>query len=334
MDIMPGRPRVTTDVSLAIAELAAGRLVAVPTETVYGLAADATDPSAVAKVFELKGRPADHPLILHCGSAEQAWESAALVTPSARELAAVFWPGPLTLVLPRAAQVSPMITAGQDSVALRVPAHPLMLELLQRFQRPLVAPSANRFGRVSPTTAQHILEEFPFSSLLILDGGPCPIGIESTIVDCRHPGLVKILRPGKITAEAIGQVLGDNCFDADQQQEMGAVRVSGDLPTHYAPQAKVYLVEPEGLELYLKNFPLAPDSTMVLATRACPAEYADRCSWHQVSSNPDQFAAEIYGLFRAADREGAADLIVELPDAAGIGIALRDRLQRAAFRES
>lgn len=332
--IMPDRPCITTDLERASRELAAGRLVAVPTETVYGLAADATNPAAVARVFEFKGRPKDHPLIVHCGSADQAWELTAEATPVARELAAAFWPGPLTLILPRAPRVSPLITAGQDSVAVRVPDHPLLLELLQRFQRPLVAPSANRFGRVSPTTAQHVLDEFPQAPLLVVDGGPCSIGIESTIVDCRQSHRVKILRPGKITAEAIGQVLGENCLDTGRQQEPAAVRVSGDLPSHYAPQARVHLVERQDLDSFLRDFPRSGDSTLVLATGDRPAEFEEQFSWMRISGNPEQFAAQLYGLFRAADRQGFTDLIVELPDPGGIGIALRDRLQRAAFRAS
>jgi len=329
---MADNPRITTDLDEVLQELNEGRLVSVPTETVYGLAADATQPSAVSRVFQLKGRPVDHPLIVHCASADQAWQCAAQVTQAARELAAAFWPGPLTLVLPRAASISTSITAGQDSVAIRVPNHPLTLQLLQRFQRPLVAPSANRFGRVSPTTAQHVQDEFPNSRLLILDGGPCQVGIESTIIDCRSPDGIRILRPGKIAWEDLCQVLGDVGLPSKEGTGSEPVRVSGDLPAHYAPLARVHLVERENFMDYFRDLEMPANSTLAISTLDRPAHLPTDICWQKISPQPEEFARKMYALFRDADRQGVTDLIVELPSSVGIGVAIRDRLQRAAYR--
>jgi L-threonylcarbamoyladenylate synthase len=323
------KPEITRSVERAATVLRAGGLVAIPTETVYGLAADATNPAAVSAVFARKGRPADHPLIVHCADAGSAWRCAGQVTETARRLAARFWPGPLTLVLQRAAWVSPQITAGQDSVALRVPAHPATLALLRTLGRPLVAPSANRFGRVSPSAAEHVVEEFADSTLLVLDGGPCPVGIESTIVDCRSEDAVRVLRPGVISQEELAAVLGAGRVRA---REAGAAppRVSGDLPAHYAPRARVVLIENGAVGAWLQE-QAGPVPVTWLLSRS-PPEFSlpPGITWHSPGEDLEEFARRLYALFRAADRAGCERIAVELPDEAGIGRALRDRLQRAA----
>jgi len=326
---MPGQPLITQSIADAAEALLSGQLVAIPTETVYGLAADATNPIAVAKVFALKGRPADHPLIVHCGSAAQAWQCARSVTSAARRLADAFWPGPLTLVLPRSDWISLAITAGQDSVAVRVPSHPLTRQLLAAVDRPLVAPSANRFGRVSPTTAEHVRDEFPDSDLLILDGGPCDVGIESTIVDCRAVESVRILRPGKITQQHLVEELGEACLQVPEN-DPATVRVSGALPTHYAPQAKVVVLEARELSVWCASSMDDEVPTFLIAPALPPENLPAGIRWHSVSSDVNQFAREMYALFRQADRESFARIVVQLPPAEGIGLALRDRLQRAA----
>ena len=326
MDISSKR-LITRSVREAAGALLAGQLVAIPTETVYGLAADATNPKAVASVFALKGRPADHPLIVHCSSAAQAWQCVQGITPAARRLADAFWPGPLTLVLPRSAAISPAITGGQASVAIRVPDHPLTRQLLVAIERPLVAPSANLFGRVSPTSAEHVRDEFPKTPLLILDGGPCDVGIESTIVDCRSDASVRILRPGKITAQHLVEELGDGCLGA---AEAAPVRVSGALPAHYAPQAQVILLAASELSSWCELHAREALPTLLITTALPPREIPDGINWYSVSTDTSQFAREMYALFRRADRESCQRIVVELPSVEGIGLALRDRLQRAA----
>ena len=326
MDISSKR-LITRSVREAAQALLAGQLVAIPTETVYGLAADATNPKAVASVFALKGRPVDHPLIVHCSSAAQAWQCVQVVTPAARRLADAFWPGPLTLVLPRSAAISHAITGGQASVAIRVPDHPLTCQLLAEIERPLVAPSANLFGRVSPTSAEHVRDEFPDTPLLILDGGPCDVGIESTIVDCRSDASVRILRPGKITQQHLIEELGAGCLDAAAGT---SVRVSGALPAHYAPQAEVILLAASELGSWCESHARAALPTLLIATAPPPREIPAGITWHSVSTDANQFAREMYALFRRADRESCQRIVVELPSVEGIGLALRDRLQRAA----
>jgi len=224
---------VTTDVERAAATIRAGGLVAIPTETVYGLAADATNPEAVRRIFEVKGRPADHPLIVHLAAADQLDAWAATVPIAARVLIDAGWPGPLTVIVPRASAVHDVVTGGLDTVALRVPAHPMALELLERVTVGLAAPSANRFGAVSPTTAEHVLgdlgDRLDPARDVILDGGACPIGVESTIVDCAAVP-AQILRAGGVPVEDVRRLLAGGVADAS-----GPSRASGMLASHYAP---------------------------------------------------------------------------------------------------
>jgi len=221
--------------------LRAGGLVAFPTETVYGLGADASNPKAVARLYAVKGRPADHPVIVHFASAEQAFEWGKS-TPAARALAAAFWPGPLTLVVSRTEKAKDFVTGGQPSVGIRVPSHPVAQQLLKAFGGAVAAPSANRFGRVSPTTAPHVREDLGADVDLVLDGGPTEVGIESTIVDARGPA-VSVLRPGKISEQEIENALGSRI-----EKSKSSIRHSGGLERHYAPRTPARLVPTHALD--------------------------------------------------------------------------------------
>lgn len=300
---------VTTDVARAEEAIRRGGLVAIPTETVYGLAADATDAAAIGRIFEIKGRPTDHPLIVHLPSPAEmdSWSDA--VPESARRLAAAAWPGPLTVIVPRSSAVLDAVTGGLDTVGVRVPAHETTLRLLERVGVGLAAPSANRFGAVSPTTAAHVLADLgPFLDPaldVILDGGPCPVGVESTIVDCvADPA--QILRAGGIASEDVIRIL-----DGDVAAPRGPRRASGMLASHYAPHAQVVLADS------------AADARSLAA--ATPAsEVLDR------TDDLVAYAHELYASLRDADRRGIVTLIAVLPPAEGLGHAIRDRLTKAA----
>jgi L-threonylcarbamoyladenylate synthase len=298
---------LTTDVDRAVAAIRAGGLVAIPTETVYGLAADADDPVAVGRVFAVKGRPADHPLIVHLASAGEVDAWARELPAAAERLIAAAWPGPLTVILRRTERALDVVTGGRDSVGLRVPAHPMTTALLERVG-PLAAPSANRFGSVSPTTAQHVLDDLAElldpSRDVILDGGPCPVGVESTIVDCVSDP-PQILRAGGIAVEDVRRLL-DTVADAS-----GPSRASGMLASHYAPRCAVRLVDDA-------------DDAMALRAGTTDSEILD------LSDDPVRYAQELYGRLRDADTRGVGTLIAVLPAPVGLGHAVRDRLVKAA----
>ncbi len=306
----------------AVARLRAGGVVAFPTETVYGLGADASNVDAVRRVFAIKGRPPDHPLIVHLPAADvlEAWTR--VVPPTARVLAEAFWPGPLTLVLARAPRVLDAVTAGQESVAVRVPDHPLALALLARTGA-LVAPSANRFGRVSPTTAAHVADELDGAVDLILDGGPCRVGVESTIVSLLSdpPAL---LRPGQITPEQIEGVLGRPLAGSTTE-----VRAPGLLPAHYAPATPIELA-PAGA-IGARAAALAASGLRVAAlTLHAGADLPARIERLAMPTSPDAYARVLYATLRAADTGGYDRLLVEMPPEATRWLAVRDRLTRAA----
>ncbi len=308
-------------VSAAVDRLRAGGIVVLPTETVYGLAADAENPAAVAAVFALKGRPADHPLIVHIGSAGLMHRYAREVPAAATELAERFWPGPLTLVLRRTAKAADGVTGGQDTVAMRVPAHPLALAVLTAFGHGLAAPSANRFGHVSPTTAAHVRAEFGAAAPMILDGGPCRVGIESTIVDLTGAS-PRVLRPGDISAPALSAALG---LPVATGPAADSPRVSGALRSHYAPRAQTRLVDAgtlpqardraqqQGLRVQIMSLTVPLGDSAGVAMPPAAADYA----------------RHLYAALRLLDER--ADLIlVETPPASAPWDAVRDRLQRAA----
>jgi L-threonylcarbamoyladenylate synthase len=295
-----------SDVDRALAVLHAGGLVAIPTETVYGLAADASNPDAVRRIFAVKARPADHPLIVHIGAADQLGRWAATVPPAAAVLADACWPGPLTVLVPRAPHVLDVVTGGRPTVGVRVPAHPLTLELLDRFGGGLAAPSANRFGQVSPTTAAHVRADLGDDVDFVVDGGPCPVGVESTIVDCTVDP-PQVLRPGGISADEIAALL-----DMTLGSAIGPSRAPGMLASHYAPRCRVLLADT-----------LAEAHS--LATAHPGAEILD-------DADLAHYAYTLFSRMREADDRGTEKLIAVLPPAVGLGHAIRDRLTKAATR--
>ena len=308
------------DLQRAAALLESGALVAVPTETVYGLAGVAADPVAVRRIFAAKGRPADHPLIVHLPGVEAIDEWAAEVPESARRLARAFWPGPLTLILPRTDRVPNEVTGGQETVGLRVPAHPVTLRLLKVLGRAVAAPSANRFGRISPTTAEHVIAEFEGrdSVAAVIDGGGCEVGVESTIVDCTGDP-PRVLRPGMISLEQLSRVLGERPALAGESE---GPRASGRLPSHYAPETRVELVDPEVLE--------NPDpAAAVLALEGRPDPGGFR-AWQSLPAEPSTYARGLYAALRELDQAGAERILVQRPPAGAAWTALHDRLARAA----
>ena len=306
----------------AAANLLAGGLVAFPTETVYGLGADACNAQAVARIYAAKGRPADHPLIVHVASMDGLGDWAADVPAYAISLARDFWPGPMTLVVKRSALAADFVTGGQDTVGVRVPNHPVALGLLEAFARVggkgVAAPSANRFGNVSPTTAEAVsdeLRDYLADGDLILDGGPCDVGVESTIIDCTGDA-PKILRPGAVTEEMIEHSTGLDVLDADGI----AIRVSGSLESHYSPIAKVILDQsPVAGQGFIAMADVVADEGVVRL--AAPTTH-------------EEFARVLYSALRAADEQGLATVVVAQPAGNGIAIAIRDRLKRAAHTGS
>ncbi|MDQ8022679.1 MAG: L-threonylcarbamoyladenylate synthase [Moraxellaceae bacterium] len=295
-----------------------GELVALPTETVYGLGADASNPTAVAKIFAAKNRPADHPLIVHLADADSITQWAREIPKEAIALARAFWPGPLTLILKKEEDVPAEVTGGQDTVGLRVPDHPVALALLRAFGGGVAAPSANRFGRISPTTAQHVFDELGESVAMVLDGGACQVGIESTILDLSR-GEPVILRPGMIGADAIAAVIGRRPRMPQKQED--APRVSGALAAHYAPATRMKMVD----ALALLS---APTDVAVLAREAMrPRHFSGR--WISAPQDAAGFAHDLYANLRALDAAGASAILVESLPEDGDWDALRDRLGRA-----
>jgi L-threonylcarbamoyladenylate synthase len=305
--------------SEAASVLLAGGLVAFPTETVYGLGADACNAAAVARIYSVKGRPADHPLIVHVASMDGLGDWARDVPTYAIALARDFWPGPMTLVVPRSGLAGDFVTGGQDTVGVRVPAHPVSQGLLEAFVRAggkgVAAPSANRFGNVSPTSAQAVgaeLGDYLADGDQILDGGACDVGVESTIIDCTGD-TPKILRPGAITLEMIEQSTGLTVVGSVEEPE---IRVSGSLDSHYAPAAVVVL----------DQSPTAGQGFIATAD-VVAAEGVVRLA---APRTHEEFAQVLYAALRAADEQGLSTVVVQQPVGDGIAIAIRDRLKRAA----
>ena len=303
--------------------LHAGELVAFPTETVYGLGADASNPAALRRLFEAKGRPADHPVIVHVADLAAARRWAATMSAGALALAEAFWPGPLTLIVPRAAQVSDAVTGGQASVGLRVPSHPVARALLAGFGGGIAAPSANRFGHVSPTTARHVADDLGDAVALILDGGPCDVGIESTIVafDGDTPLL---LRPGGVGADAIAGVLGR----MPARGGASAPRASGTLASHYAPRTPSTLVSKDALRAELRQLADRDERVAVLARDVAIPEGFDGL-WIHAPRDPVTYARALYANLRALDAAGADAILIEEVPADRSWTAVRDRLSRA-----
>lgn len=323
-------------IAKAVAALRQGALVAFPTETVYGLGADARSAAALDRLYKAKGRPANHPVIVHLASVEQLADWASSVKPEARLLAQAFWPGPLTLILPRAAHVLDLVTGGQNTVGLRIPNHPVALTLLQAFQDGLAAPSANKFGRLSPTTAQDVADDFADEVAMVLDGGPCEVGIESTIVDASGDGM-RILRPGMILADHIEEVLGKPLHRAGDKP---GVRFSGGLPSHYAPRTKVLLVGPEKFEQTVKAETAAGKKVAALAVAGTAGGGAASSMVVPGAGNvivapdePFEYARQLYRNMRTLDKLKFDVIVVEQVPPGGAWSGIADRLVRAAAEQ-
>lgn len=312
--------RVPTSLELAaaVAALKQGELVAMPTETVYGLAADARNPAAVRSIFAAKGRPADHPLIVHLADAESLREWVREVPAPAQQLIDAFWPGPLTLVLKKAEQVDPVITGGQDTVGVRLPAHPVARALLSAFGGAVAAPSANRFGRISPTHAQHVRDEFPSGVAVILDGGPSAVGLESTIIDLSG-ARPRLLRPGSIGASAIEALIGP----LERPDDADGPRASGRLAAHYAPGKPLDLVEPDAVEAYRQTF---PSGVAWLTAGPLPGNSAGIA----LAADASRYGQQLYAALRELDASDACRIAVVRPPHGDAWAAVHDRLGRAA----
>ncbi len=317
-----------------------GELLGLPTETVYGLGADADNADAINRIFVAKGRPADHPLIVHVPDAASVTHFAATVPDFANRLIESFWPGPLTLILPRRAGVAATAAGGQDSIGLRCPSHPVAQALLKACRQsdgsaaqPLVwgiaAPSANKFGRVSPTTAQHVQSEFG-SELLILDGGPCEVGIESTIIDCTRSVPV-LLRPGAVTREQAQAVCGQKVFLSNERipAEAAAPRASGTLASHYAPRAKVRLMDAKEMQIAIDLLGDAAP-TIAVYSRTDLKIRAKQLLSRRMPPDAAQTAQQLFAVLREFDQQGVKLIWIEAPPESAEWDAVRDRLQRAA----
>lgn len=317
----------TQDAGAAVAALRRGGLVALPTETVYGLAGDARSPEALTRIYDVKGRPSTHPVIVHLPDASFLDQWAADVPAWARSLAEALWPGPLTLIVPRADDVLDAVCGGQPTVGLRVPAHPLTLEVLATFGDGLAAPSANRYGHVSPTTAQHVLDELgdllDDSRDLVLDGGPCPVGVESTIIGAWDDS-PRLLRSGLVTVDQVAALTGRPVSLITDD-----VRTPGSTAAHYSPRARVVPVEAEDLDVVAAELSV-PFGLIALDGVDPPSAEHERLA----SPRDDvDYAHSLYAALRTADDAGLSVVIAVLPPDTGVGHAVRDRLTRAAARE-
>lgn len=314
------------EIERAAALLRAGELVAFPTETVYGLGADARNPAAVAKIFAVKGRPADHPLIVHIPDVSHLDRWARDISAAARAVAEKFWPGPLTLILKRHPDVPDCVTGGQDTVGLRIPNHPVALALLKAFGSGIAAPSANKFGRISPTTAQHVREDLGAGGesgvALVLDGGPCQVGIESTIVDMSGERTT-VLRPGMLAGFDIGLFLGRMPAEA---VNTNSVKTPGSHLAHYAPRTPLLLTPEDSVAIAVRTSIGKRERIAVLAPFPAPLEHPLIVAWHVAPADADTYARELYARLRALDAAGADLIIVQRPP----WPAAIDRLMRAS----
>lgn len=324
----------------AAQRLLEGELVAFPTETVYGLGADAENPDAVARIYQAKGRPSNHPVIVHLAPDADLSYWARDIPAAARALVQAFWPGPLTLILRRAANISAAVSGGQDSIGLRCPSHPIAQELLRRFaalkggQGGVAAPSANKFGQVSPTQAAHVRDEFPEqvdAGMVVLEGGPSQVGIESTIVDLSRldEGVGPVLlRPGHITVEDLAAVLGVT----PARPDAAAPRVSGSLKAHYAPRTPLLMVEQARLDAVLADALARAEKLAVVAFEPQSATVAGspNIRWHICPSDPAAYATRLYAMLRELDDGSYDRIVLERPPATPAWQAVNDRLGRAA----
>ena len=317
---------IKTTVEQAAEHIRAGELVAFPTETVYGLGADASNDAAVAKIFAAKGRPADHPLIVHIASSKQVLDYASNVPVFAERLIKAFWPGPLTVILPRKPGVATAAAGGQNSIGLRCPAHPLALEFLTACNTGVAGPSANKFGRVSPTTAQHVAQEFG-DELMVLDGGPCTVGIESSIVDCTR-GAPVLLRPGVLTRAVLSAACGEAVLGADEAADQ-APRAPGTLESHYAPNATVRLMDANAIQTALDL--LGADATHIAVyARSMVRIKSSLVLYRRMPDDALATANQVFAVLRDFDAQGVKLIWIEPVPEALEWDGVRDRLARAA----
>src|SRR5579863_1566908 len=312
------------EIEAAVQALRDGDLVAFPTETVYGLGANAQNPAAVRKIFEAKGRPLSHPVIVHIDSPKFLHRWVSEVPPMATRLAESFWPRPMTLVMPRAANVHDIVTGGQDTVAVRVPAHPMAQQLLTAFGGGIAAPSANRFGRLSPTRAEHVRDELGDAVRMVLDGGESQIGLESTIVACEGDK-VRLLRPGAVTATQLREVAPDLIIGADAFSS----RVPGSLPSHYAPSTPMSVVPSGEIDAQASAASSGGKRIAVLAQRL-PLKSHAYVTWVNAGRRPEQYAHDLYTNLRALDTAGCQQILVQDVPEGERWDAIRDRLLHAA----
>lgn len=315
------------DIARAAEILRSGGIVAFPTETVYGLGADALNPRAVARVFTIKRRPPNHPLIVHLPDVSYLKDWACDIPPAAYQLAEKFWPGPLTLILKRAAMVPDNVTGGQGSVGLRVPGHPMALALLEKFGGAVAAPSANRFGHVSPTRAEHVREELGSEVDMILDGGPCQVGLESTIVSLLDARPL-ILRPGAISRNMLAEALGEEIETGPAEKI--TLRAPGMLASHYAPRTPLRRIN--SAELYERAIALVAQGRQVGVLTRQAGEPAPGLHYYLLPSDPNGYAHELYDTLHKADAQRLDILLIEEPPREEVWLAVRDRLTRAAAK--
>ncbi|RYX96815.1 MAG: threonylcarbamoyl-AMP synthase [Comamonadaceae bacterium] len=331
--IVPGTDNL--EVAEAAHHIRDGGLVAFPTETVYGLGADASNDEAVAAIFAAKGRPSDHPLIVHVADAAQVRDYASGVPPFADRLIKAFWPGPLTVILPRKPGIATAAAGGQDSIGLRCPSHPVAMAFLKACETGVAGPSANRFGRVSPTTAQHVQQEFG-DALMVLDGGPCDVGIESTIVDCTRSRPV-LLRPGVLTRAQLDAACGEKVLDASETTgapsavavEGTAPRASGTLESHYAPDAKVRLMDAKAIQTALDL--LGSDAAHIAVyARTIMRIQSEKVFYRRMPDDALATAHQLFAVLREFDAQGAKLIWIETLPPADAWDGVRDRLGRAS----
>ena len=334
------KKNLSTDIKLAVQLLRSGKLVAIPTETVYGLAADASNPEAVKKIFKAKNRPSDHPIIVHIADDSQLSQWAIDIPPIAYQLTKAFWPGPLTLILQKAPHVPDIVTGGQDTIGLRCPSHPIAQSVLYEFKGGLAAPSANHFGHISPTKAEHVLEELGDKIDLILDGGTCDVGIESTILDLtqKQP---RLLRPGMINHKAIEKIIGmpvklNSSISSTQKQAIP--RVSGSLPSHYAPTTPTLLMSSEQLKTFINKISNLDEkiekkhSIGVLARQSIETNIAQKnfLNWIVLSDHSNIFATELYEKMRYLDQLNLDFIVIEDVPNKPEWLGIKDRIKRAS----
>jgi L-threonylcarbamoyladenylate synthase len=316
------------EIDAAVQALRDGELVAFPTETVYGLGANAQNPAAVRKIFAAKRRPESHPVIVHLDSPRFLHRWVKEVPETASRLAERFWPGPLTIVMPRGPNVHDIVTGGQDTIAVRVPSHPMAQQLLTAFGGGIAAPSANRYGRLSPTRPEHVRDELGDSVRIILDGGECQIGLESTIVACEGPR-VRLLRPGAITASQLRDALGDLLLGPNSDSP----RVPGSTPSHYAPSTPLTIVPAGEIDSQAATLSQGGKRIAVLAQRL-PLKAHKYVTWINAGRRPEQYAQDLYANLRTLDKAGCQKILVQDVPHDERWDAVRDRLSRAASQVS